>query len=71
MNIIEVFPPLVDTPMTKNLKSSDKMNPKKVASIIISDFKKGKTETYPGIARFANIMCKVSFKKISEIINAN
>lgn len=70
-NIVEVFPPLVDTSMTKDLKSTDKMNPEKVAAIIVSGIDKGKLEIYPGIARLANLMSKVAFKRISKIINTN
>jgi uncharacterized oxidoreductase len=71
INIVEVLPPFVDTPLIENIQSRDKMNPEKVASIIVSGVQKGKTEIYPGIARLANMMRKVSFKKISQIINKN
>lgn len=71
LNIIEVFPPLVDTPMTSDLRSTDKMKPEKVASIIISGIDKEKKDIYPGIARLANLMSKISFNRISKIINSN
>ena len=61
----------VDTPMTKELKSSDKMKPEKIAFIIISGMQRGKKEIYPGVARLANLMSIISFKRISKIINSN
>lgn len=71
IHIMEVFPPLVDTPMTENIQSTDKMKPEKIASIIVSGINKEKKEIYPGIARLANLMNRISFKRISKIINAN
>ncbi|MEL6560720.1 MAG: SDR family NAD(P)-dependent oxidoreductase [Bacteroidota bacterium] len=71
LTILEIFPPLVDTPMTKDLKSNDKMKPEKIAANIVSSVQRGKKEVYPGVARLANLMSIISFKRISKIINSN
>ena len=71
INMLEVLPPLVNTPMTESFVSNDKMSPDDVAKSIVNGILKGKEEVYPGQAKLANLMSKVYFKKISNIINAS
>lgn len=51
IRVVEVFPPLVDTPLVAEIKTDDKMTPEKVAITIINETLKGKKEIYPGIAK--------------------
>ena len=64
-----ILPPLVDTPMTENVQTDDKMDSEKVASLIISRIENKKEEVYPGIAKITNFMSEIAFKKISKIVN--
>ena len=71
IRVIEVLPPMVNTTMTSTLETNKKMEAKKVAEIIIKAIEKGNIEVYPGIAKMANVISKISFKRISSIINSN
>ena len=57
--------------MTESIDVSGKMDPEKVAKKIVLDIAKGKKEIYPGIAKTANKISKISFKRIIKIINSN
>jgi len=67
--ITEVLPPLVDTPLVATIDNADKMDSDKVASIIVKGMIKGKKEIYPGIAKVANLVSKISFSRIAKLIN--
>lgn len=69
IKVIEILPPLVNTPMTETIDSDAKMEVEKVASIIIRGIEKGKDEVYPGIAKRVNIASKFFFNTISRIVN--
>ncbi len=70
LRVVEVLPPLVDTPLAAAIKTNDKLSPKAVAQKIIGDFEKGKTEIYPGRAVIANFMSRLAPKKIEKMLNS-
>ncbi len=70
MHVLEVLPPLIDTKMTEEINDPKKMTPEKVASLIIAGLNNGKEEVYPGIAKVANVMSRINFKRILKIVNA-
>jgi len=70
IQVVEVLPPIVDTPMTEDVKNNGKMSPEAVASTIISGIEKGKKEVYPGMSKVANFMTKVASNRIEALMNA-
>lgn len=70
IDIMEVLPPIVDTPMTETVDVNNKLSPDQVATSIIEGLDKNKKEVYPGMAKAANFMSKVLFSKIESLLNA-
>ena len=66
--ITEVFPPLVDTPMTEGIDDT-KMDPDVVADKIIRGAERGRKEIYPGIASVANQLNRWWPAAIQKMIN--
>jgi uncharacterized oxidoreductase len=69
--IIEVAPPLVDTPMTAttNPKGIKKLAPQEVAKAVVAALKTGQTRAYPGMAKTIYRMSRLLPNAFTGMLN--
>lgn len=59
VNVFEIIPPMVDTPMTDN-KTSKKLSPVKLATRFIKDYANDKLESYFGKTKLLKMIHRIS-----------
>ncbi|MEM6996404.1 MAG: SDR family NAD(P)-dependent oxidoreductase [Myxococcota bacterium] len=69
VQIFEVLPPVVDTPMTRDLEGIPKMPPDKVAAGIIKGLRKGKPEIPIGISKALRAMRRLAPGTVFKALN--
>lgn len=58
--VVELIPPLTDTPMAASVEGIPKLSSARVATALIRGLRRNRTEIAPGIGRIARILARVS-----------